>query len=41
MHDLLGDGKAIDMADGRLDIELEPLQGKIFIDKLKKNKRLT
>lgn len=33
MYDLLGDGEAVDMAEGRLDITLEPLQGKLFIEK--------
>lgn len=33
MYDLLGDGKAVDMAEGRLDITLKPLQGKLYIEK--------
>ncbi len=34
MHDLLGGGKAVDLSEGRLDIVLEPLQGKLYIEKL-------
>jgi len=33
MYDLLSGGKAAEIGEGRLDITLEPLQGKIFIEK--------
>ena len=34
MYDLLCEGKVADFREGRLDITLEPLQGKVFIEKL-------
>jgi 4-alpha-glucanotransferase len=33
MYDLLSGGKAVDLVNGRLDIELEPLQGILYIEK--------
>jgi 4-alpha-glucanotransferase len=33
MHDLLSEEKTIDLGDGRLDVTLEPLQGKLFIER--------
>lgn len=33
MYDLLEDCKAVDLAEGRLDMILEPLQGKLYIEK--------
>jgi 4-alpha-glucanotransferase len=33
MYDLLEDSKAVDIREGRLDITLEPMQGKLFIEK--------
>ena len=33
MHDLLSEGKTIYLGDGRLDVTLEPLQGKLFIER--------
>jgi 4-alpha-glucanotransferase len=33
MYDLLEGGKSLDLAEGRLDITLEPLQGKLYIAK--------
>ncbi len=33
MYDLLGGGKGVDTVEGRLDIILEPLQGKVYIEK--------
>ncbi|KUO76854.1 MAG: alpha-glycosidase [Clostridia bacterium BRH_c25] len=34
MYDLLSGGKAVDFGEGRMDIILEPLQGKIYMKKL-------
>jgi 4-alpha-glucanotransferase len=33
MYDLLEDSEAVDIGEGRLDITLEPMQGKLFIEK--------
>ncbi len=33
MYDLLEGGKAVELAEGRFDIILEPLQGKLYIEK--------
>jgi cyclomaltodextrinase / maltogenic alpha-amylase / neopullulanase len=34
MYDLLGSGKRVEIIEGRLDIILEPLQGKLYLEKL-------